>query len=456
MKLLIVDDEQSMRELLEIVFREEGYGVLTASSLESAYEAVRKHDVDIVVSDLKLSDGTGMDLLQTLREEKPEILFILITAYASADSAIDALKYGAFDYVTKPFDVEELKGIVHNAVERSVQVQSSPHLTPGQNQPPRIVGISPAMLKIYKTIGVVAPTDSTILLTGESGTGKEMIARVIHESSPRKGYSFVSINCGSLPETLLESELFGYMKGAFTGAFANKKGLFEEAHRGTLLLDEIAETSLAMQVKLLRAIQEKRIRRLGSTEEIPVDVRIIAATNKDLAGQIRKGAFREDLYYRIAVIPIHLPPIRERREDIPQLANYFLQRFSCKLAKDIKGFERVAMEKLMVHDWKGNVRELENVVERAVALETTDMIQLERLPEEVATSGRMPLEESIPQSELPEGGLNIDHYLEAIERRLILKALERTGGVQIKAAKVLQISYRSFIHRMHKLGINLP
>lgn len=456
MNLLIVDDEQSMRELLEIVFREEGYGVLTASSLESAYETVRKNDVDIVVSDLKLSDGTGMDLLQTLREEKPEILFILITAYASADSAIDALKYGAFDYVTKPFDVEELKSIVHNAVERSVQVQSSPHLPPGENQPPRIVGISPAMLKIYKTIGVVAPTDSTILLTGESGTGKEMIARVIHESSPRKGFSFVSINCGSLPETLLESELFGYMKGAFTGAFANKKGLFEEAHRGTLLLDEIAETSLAMQVKLLRAIQEKRIRRLGSTEEIPVDVRIIAATNKDLAAQIRKGAFREDLYYRIAVIPIHLPPIRERREDIPQLANYFLQRFSRKLAKDIKGFERVAMEKLMVHDWKGNVRELENVVERAVALETTDMIQLERLPDEVVSSGRMSLEESIPQSELPEDGLNIDHYLEAIERRLILKALERTGGVQIKAAKVLQISYRSFIHRMHKLGINQP
>ncbi|MBP7866187.1 MAG: sigma-54-dependent Fis family transcriptional regulator [Acidobacteria bacterium] len=456
MNLLIVDDEQSMRELLEIVFREEGYGVLTASSLESAYEAVRKNDVDIVVSDLKLSDGTGMDLLQTLREEKPEILFILITAYASADSAIDALKYGAFDYVTKPFDVEELKGIVHNAVERSVQVQSSPHLPPGENAPPRIVGISPAMLKIYKTIGVVAPTDSTILLTGESGTGKEMIARVIHDSSPRKGFSFVSINCGSLPETLLESELFGYMKGAFTGAFANKKGLFEEAHRGTLLLDEIAETSLAMQVKLLRAIQEKRIRRLGSTEEIPVDVRIIAATNKDLAGQIRKGAFREDLYYRIAVIPIHLPPIRERREDIPQLANYFLQRFSRKLSKDLKGFERAAMEKLMAHEWKGNVRELENVVERAVALETTDMIQLERLPEEVVLSGRVSMEEFIPQSELPEEGLNIDHYLEAIERRLILKALERTGGVQIKAAKVLQISYRSFIHRMHKLGINLP
>jgi len=456
MKLLIVDDELSMRELLEFVFVDAGYDVSTAASLAEAKELVARDHPQIVISDLKLGDGDGLQLLHHLREVDPAILFILITAYASADSAIGALKDGAYDYVTKPFDVEDLKKIVQNAAEKCAQSKSQEEAVDSAFSDKRtIIGVSPVMIKIYKTVGVIAPTDSTILITGESGTGKEMIARVIHESGPRKQFPFVTINCGAFPETLLESELFGYQKGAFTGAVASKRGLFEVAHRGTLFLDEVAETTSAMQVKLLRAIQEKKIRRLGGTEEIPIDVRIIAATNKVLEDLIRQGQFREDLYYRIAVIPIHLPPLRERREDIPALANYFLRRANAKLGKSIKAFDVRAMESLLRHRWKGNVRELENLVERAVALETTDTIQpdliqpaaVEALP---AAGSEIPL----PIVELPEDGFEMESYLDDMERRIILQALKKTGGVQIDAARLLKITYRSLRHRMQKLNIN--
>jgi two-component system, NtrC family, response regulator PilR len=377
-----------------------------------------------------------------------------VTAYASADSAIDALKFGAYDYITKPFDVDDLKKIVQNAADKSFQQKT--HKSEADTDiasKHAIIGISPAMIKVYKTIGVIAPNESTILLTGESGTGKEMVARVIHDSGPRKQHPFVSINCGAFPETLLESELFGFQKGAFTGAIGTKKGLFEVAHRGTLFLDEIAETTPAMQVKLLRAIQEKRIRRLGTTEEIPIDVRIVAATNRDLEQLIRDGAFREDLYYRIAVIPIHLPPLRERREDIPLLANFFLRKFNRKLGKNIESLSIRVMELLLRYDWRGNVRELENVIERAVAMETTDKIQLEQLPPHICGfQGASP----VAAAEVPaldEGGLDLDLYLQDIEKKLIAQALEKTGGVQIEAAKILKITYRSLRHRMQKLDI---
>ena len=456
MNLLIVDDELSMRELLEFVFEDAGYRVATAESIAEAKALIEREPPQIVISDLKLGDGDGLQLLNHLRKVDPGILFILITAYASADSAIEALKDGAFDYVTKPFDVEDLKKVVQNAAEKCAQAKSPEEATGGEFSDKRaIIGVSPAMIKIYKTIGVIAPNDSTILITGESGTGKEMIARVIHESGPRKQFPFVTINCGAFPETLLESELFGYQKGAFTGAVSAKRGLFEVAHRGTLFLDEVAETTPAMQVKLLRAIQEKRIRRLGGTDEIPIDVRIVAATNKVLEDLIRQGQFREDLYYRIAVIPIHLPPLRERREDIPSLANYFLRRANAKLSKSIKGFDVRAMESLLRNRWKGNVRELENLVERAVALETTDTIQLDQVqPPAAETPPAAGREQPLPTLELPEDGFEMETYLDDMERQIILQALKKTGGVQIDAARLLRITYRSLRHRMQKLQIN--
>jgi len=450
--LLIVDDELSMRELLELVFTEEGYSVATAESVSQAMNALAEGPAHLVISDMRLADGNGLELLRHIRERYPDTLFVLITAFASADSAIDALKYGAYDYITKPFDIDDLKQIVQNAL-RQPAVQKAPAGAgpAGGIDEPAIIGVSPQMIKIYKTIGVVAPTDSTILLTGESGTGKEMIARAIHEASPRKHYPFVSINCGAFPETLLESELFGYQKGAFTGAAANKRGLFEVAHRGTLFLDEIAETTPAMQVKLLRTLQEKRIRRLGGTEEILVDARIVAATNKNLEERIRDGSFREDLYYRIAVIPIHLPPLRDRREDIPALANYFLKRFNQKTGKNIRGIAPRAMERLIMGQWKGNVRELENVIERAVALETSDRVEADRLPllgePAVPPPGAMP-------TEIDDSGFDLEAFLEDVEKRIILLALQKAGGVQVDAARLLGITYRSFRHRVQKLGID--
>lgn len=453
MNLLIVDDELSMRELLEFVFGDEGFQVFTASSIAEAHASLSANSIQIVISDMRLGDGNGLDLLKHIRQDYPEIMFILVTAYASADSAIDALKFGAYDYITKPFDVDDLKKIVQNAAEKSFQQKSHKAEADADIASKNaIIGISPAMIRVYKTIGVIAPNESTILLTGESGTGKEMVARVIHDSGPRKQHPFVSINCGAFPETLLESELFGFQKGAFTGAIGTKKGLFEVAHRGTLFLDEIAETTPAMQVKLLRAIQEKRIRRLGSTEEIPIDVRIIAATNRDLERLIREGSFREDLYYRIAVIPIHLPPLRERREDIPLLSNFFLRKFNQKLGKNIESLSIRAMELLLRYDWRGNVRELENVIERAVAMETTDKIQADQLPALIHSYQDVP---PAPLAEVPvlEDGLDLDRYLMDLEKRIIMLALEKSGGVQIEAAKILRITYRSLRHRMQKLDI---
>ena len=451
MNLLIVDDELSMRELLELVFTEDGYTVATAESIGQAVHVLAEQPVHLVISDMRLTDGNGLELLQHIRERYPETLFVLITAFASADSAIDALKFGAYDYITKPFDIDDLKKIVQNAL-RQPAAQKTPFGTSpaGGPEAPAIIGVSPQMIKIYKTIGVIAPTDSTILLTGESGTGKEMIARAIHEASPRQHGPFVSINCGAFPETLLESELFGYQKGAFTGAVANKRGLFEVAHRGTLFLDEIAETTPAMQVKLLRTLQEKRIRRLGGTEEIPVDARIVAATNKNLEERIRDGLFREDLYYRIAVIPIHLPPLRDRREDIPALANYFLKRFNLKMGKNIRGISPPALERLILAEWKGNVRELENVIERAVALETSDRVEADRLPHFAASSAPPP---GTMPTEITDSGFDLEPYLEDVEKRIILMALQKADGVQVEAARLLGITYRSFRHRVQKLGI---
>ncbi len=457
MKILVIDDEKSVCELLELIFKKEKYEVFTAFSYSEAIEFLKKNSVDIVISDLKLGKkDSGIDILKFLKENDRREIFILITAYASAESAIETLKLGAFDYITKPFDVNDIKRIVNNAVRHLKDKYFFEDDYGEFEVAPRIVGRSQSMIEIFKTIGLVANTDTTILLTGESGTGKEVVARAIHRASMRKNQPFVSINCGAFPDTLLESELFGYQKGAFTGAYTNKKGLFEVANKGTLFLDEIGEMSTTMQVKLLSAIQNKKIRRLGGTEEIPIDIRIIAATNKNIEKLIKEGKFREDLYYRLAVIPINVPPLRERKEDIPELANYFLKLFSYKVGKNIKGFSDKAMEILKSYSWPGNVRQLENLVERLVVLETEKEIREETVkkflnpkPIEREEEGKFSYFERFVLS-----NLNLDKFLEEIEKEIVVEALKRNRWVQIETANFLGISYRSLRHRMDKLKIN--
>ena len=383
-RILIVDDEQSMLQFIEYLLSKEGYRLTSAQEGQKAMELVRKgHNFDLVISDLRMPDVDGLELLKASRQVDPETPFIFVTAYASSDSAIEALKRGAFDYITKPFQVEEFTNLVKNALmarrlKRKVTVLENERIRDHQ-----LVGISPPMLEIYKLIGTISSTDSTVLISGESGTGKELVARAIHEASPRKGRPFVSVNCGAFPETLLESELFGYMRGAFTGAVSQKKGLFEVASGGTLFLDEVGEMSASMQVKLLRAVQEKKVRRIGGIGEISVDARVIGATNQDLEEEIRTGNFREDLYYRLVVIPIRVPPLRERKGDIVLLVRHFIQKHNRRLDRRIAGMAEEALACLEDCSWPGNVRELENVIERAMTLESSDLIQKERLPESV-------------------------------------------------------------------------
>ena len=455
MKILIVDDEKSVCELLELVFKKEKYEVFSVQSYERAIEFLNENSVDIVICDLKLGrKKSGVDILKYLRENNRKEIFILITAFASAESAIETLKLGAFDYITKPFDIGDIKKIVNNAKKHIKDRYKTEEEEGDFEFCTRIVGKSQPMIEIFKTIGLVANTDTTILLTGESGTGKEVIARAIHSASKRKSGQFVSINCGAFPDTLLESELFGYKKGSFTGAYTNKIGLFEVASGGTLFLDEIAEMSTTMQVKLLSAIQNRKIRRLGDTEEIPIDIRIIAATNKNLENLIKEGRFREDLYYRLAVIPINVPPLRERREDIIELANYFLRLFNFKIGKSIKGFSEEAMEILKSYDWPGNVRQLENLIERLVVLETEKEIRGDTVRNFLTLSLKKTKDKKLNYYDrFALSNLNLKEFLENIEKEIILEALNRNRWVQIDTANFLKISYRSLRHRMEKLKI---
>ncbi|HEY3130264.1 MAG TPA: sigma-54 dependent transcriptional regulator [Acidobacteriota bacterium] len=448
-KILVLDDEPSMRTVLEIGLARAGYGVESEEDPEKAIERIRTGHFDLVISDLKMPTMSGIEVLRHSRRDAPETQFIFITAYASSDSAIEATKLGAFDYITKPFDIEELKTLVATALQ-SRDVRRKVKLKEQQGDR-MLIGVSPPMLKIYKLVGSLSSSSSTILITGESGTGKELIARAVHDASERKEMPFVSINCGAFPETLLESELFGYMKGSFTGANKDKKGLFESAEGGTLFLDEVGEMSLAMQVKLLRVLQEKKIRPVGGTDEIPIDVRLIAATNRDLQEQIRRGEFREDLYYRIAVIPIHIPPLRERPEDLRELLNHFLSRYTQATGKRIGRVSAEAMKALEVYHWPGNVRELENVIERAVALETTDTIQVERLPNFSEVSKKTASAAAVDS--FPPEGMDLEEYLRSKETQLILAALKQSDGNQAQAARLLNLSYRSLRHRIETLGI---
>src|SRR5436189_1715983 len=373
-KILIVDDDRSIRELLEILLKNEGLTVISAAGAEKGLAEAKATEFDVIISDLKMPNMTGIDFLRELletgliRRRRGEVgtQFILLTAHAEAEAAVQALKMGAFDYILKDQNwTEELKFVVHNALEnRRLREENTylKHEFKKVHGMGNLIGKSKNMQELFKMIEVVSPTNSTVLITGESGTGKELVAKAIHLNSPRADEKFVSVNCGAFTETLLESELFGYMKGSFTGAVANKKGLFEVASGGTLFLDEIGETSPAMQVKLLRCLQERTVRRVGGSEEVPVDVRIIAATNRDLAGMVADNQFREDLFYRISVIPLELPALRHRRDDIPLLANHFLSRLNATMGKRVDGISVEALKRLEAHDWPGNVRELENAM----------------------------------------------------------------------------------------------
>ena len=470
-KLLVVDDERSMRELLELVLKREGYGVHTAENGTRALELIRQNVYDLIISDVKMPDINGIDLLARVREISPETMVIMITAFATVDTARRAFKLGAEDLVIKDagFDVEELKVSVGKVLEKKHLRQENVLLKRElrqRNSLDNIIGRSPQMQAIYQMIETVAVTTSTVLITGESGTGKELVARAIHSTSDRSAAPFVSINCGAFTETLLESELFGYMKGSFTGANANRKGLFEAAEGGTIFLDEIGETTPAMQVKLLRVLQERGIRRVGGLEEIAVDVRVVAATNRDLSQMVDDGTFRNDLYYRISVIPLEMPPLRARRTDIPDLVRHFLEKYSAAANRPTLEISEEAMRYLESYDWPGNVRELENTIERAVALEHGRVAGLDRRREDngppVGQQDRRIRPEWLPERilkykprtvtdlDLPEDGIDLEGYLSQLEKDYIIRALHRTNGNQTRAAEILKMSVRSLRHLLDK------
>ena len=454
-RLLVVDDEASVRDLLSLLFGNEGFHVETVRSTAEARQALSAGAFDLVLCDILMPDGNGLDLLKEIKNvngDRAAPAVIMMTAYTSAKSAIEAMKLGAYDYVSKPFDVEELKILAQKALERAELADENVYLRRELEQKytfNNIIGKSSRMQAIFALIERVARTSSTVLIHGESGTGKELIARAIHFASPRSNRRFLSINCGALPENLLESELFGHERGAFTGAVREKKGLFQEADRGTLFLDEIGEMTPTMQVKLLRALQEKVVRKVGGTAEEPVDVRIIAATNQDLEDRIARSEFREDLFYRINVIPIHLPPLRQRREDIPLLVEFFLGKYCREMELPPRQISVEAMRILEGYDWPGNVRELENVVERALALSHAETLTTRDLPVHLLTNRRS----SSEVIALPEEGLDLEAYLEEIRAQLMTQALERTGGVQTQAAELLGMSFRSFRYYAKKAGL---
>ncbi len=451
-RILVVDDERSMREFLEIFFAREGYEAVTAADVETALVALEADDFDVVISDVQMPDRDGLDLLREVKRTAPETVVIMITAFATTEAAIEAMKEGAYDYITKPFKVDELRLVVEKALEKKLLTTENRRLRSelqSRERPRSLVGTSSAMQRVYELVAQVARTKTNVLISGESGTGKELVARAIHDQSERCGAPFVAVNCGAIPENLLESELFGHVKGAFTGAVQNKEGLFESAEGGTLFLDEIGEIPLVLQVKLLRVIQDKSVRRVGGNSDQPVDVRIVAATNRDLQLEVGEGRFREDLFYRLNVIQIPLPPLRERKEDIPLLVQHFLQKYASELDKSIEGVDEEAMRRIQAYEFPGNVRELENTLERAVALCDGKRIGIEVLPPSLLEPRR-----SEPAGRLPPEGGNLDEMLAHVERELLCEALARSQGVKKKAAQLLGVSFRSFRYRLEKLGID--
>jgi len=461
-KILVCDDERSICELLDIALRREDHRVETVNSGEAAKRKIDGALYDVIITDIKMPNIDGIEVLRYAHQASPESAVILITAVDDYEAAVQAVKAGgATDYIRKsPGLVDEIKLAIDRALEKAALSKQNFALrrdAATRNSLDNIIGASAAMEKLKQTIRTVASTSSTILVYGESGTGKELVARAVHVCSPRATEAFVSVNCGAFPETLLESELFGYVKGAFTGANQNKRGLFEMADKGTLFLDEISEMTLAMQVKLLRVLQERSLRPVGGSSEIAVDVRVIAATNRDLDRQVAEGTFREDLYYRLSVIPIRVPSLRERREDIPLLVNHFLKKYAPAAGKNIMRVYPMCLDSLCDYEWPGNVRQLENTVERAVALETTDELHVE-LPVErfkakaaaAAAGAGFAGSVGVGSSGVLPDGIGMEKYVADIERSLLQSALGHSNGVQTKAADLLGISYRSFRHLMKK------
>jgi len=455
--ILVVDDERSMREILEIFLKKEGYDVTTAEDGKTALDAFKKDIFDLVITDLKMPKASGIDLLKSIKDISPDTVVVIITAFGTTESAVEAIKLGAFDYIQKPFKMDEISLVVNNALEKR-KLKEEVSILKGQVEGPsieNIIGQSQAILEVFSLIRKFASSDANVLITGESGTGKELVARAIHALSPRREGHFVAVNCAAIPEGLLESELFGYMKGAFTGANSNKKGLIEIADKGTLFLDEISEMPLSLQAKILRVIEDRTIRRVGGISDIRVDARIISATNRDIESLMMEGGFREDLYYRLNVLSINVPPLRERKEDIPLLAEYFLKRFSANK----KRFSEDAIEMLKDYHWKGNVRELENIIERIALLCESDIISPEHIPEEIRNAKvskdiQKGFDLPMPAG-LPPGGLDFEKMMEDMEKAYLIKALEKTNGIKTEAAKLLNLSFRSFRHKLKKYGIEI-
>jgi len=448
-RVLVVDDERSMRDLLAIMLKQAGHDVALAEGGAEAIATLKREPFDLIVTDLRMREVDGLAVLRAAKEHSPQTVVLVITAFASTETAVEAMKLGAYDYITKPFKMDEVKLTIANALERK-RLQDENQALKRQLRRERgfenFVGRNPQMLDIFDTIRKTADSLSTVLITGESGTGKELVARALHEESSRRSGPFVSVNCGAIPETLMESEFFGHLKGAFTGAVASTTGLFSAASGGTLFLDEITEVPHSVQVKLLRAIQEREVRRVGDTRDVKVDVRLVAASNRDVAKAVAGGMLREDLFYRLNVIPIHIPPLRERPEDIPLLVAHFIKKIAAELGKSVRGVTPEALAILESYHWPGNIRELENVIERALVLGSGEMLDTDALPADL----RRPRDVQDVPVEIPESGLDLQATLDQIEQRYIQMALARTGGVQTRAAELLRVSFRQLRYKLQK------
>jgi len=448
-KILVVDDDLSLRKMLEAVLTDDGYDVKEADDGHSAIEAVEEQFYDLILMDIRMTRMGGIEALKQIKKLSPDTPVIIMTAYASVETAREALKFGAFDYLTKPLDIDELKLILHRSLRHHQLEQENRYLRERLDDRfdfGNIIGNSRAMKNLFETLSQVAPTDATVLITGESGTGKELIANAIHQNSPRCHKPMIKVNCAALPETLLESELFGHEKGAFTGAVSKSRGRFQLAHESTLFLDEISEMTPATQAKILRALQEREIEPVGGETTLKIDTRVITATNKNLENEIKGGRFREDLYYRLNVVRIEIPPLRDRHEDIPLLAEFFLKQYVEKNRKLIKGFTPRATDVLMRHNWPGNVRELENLVERAVIMTRGDMITQDDFPSIMTGNGKSATEKKF--------GTSSGMTLKEAEKEIILRTLEETGGNRTHTAKILGISRRTLQLKLKEYGIN--
>jgi len=449
-RILLVDDEPALRQTLSILLRREGYDVIVCAGQKDALSALRSapRPFPVILTDLSMPDGSGLDILAAAKTRASSTQVILLTAYSTVENAVSAMSGGAYDFVTKPFDNAELTALIRKAFEKFELLSENEVLRAriGSDRG-EVIGKSAAMHKVLELAGRIAPSKTSVLITGESGTGKERIARRIHELSDRAQGPFLVVNCGALPENLMESELFGHEKGAFTGAVERTRGVFREAEGGTLLLDELGELPLPLQVKLLRVLQEKAVRPVGATRESAVDVRVLAATNRNIEEDVEAGKFRQDLYYRINVIRLELPALRERLEDVPALAEGLIRRLAREMGKELRGFTPDAMRALMAYKYPGNVRELENILERAGTLAGSPVIGLGDLPESVSglVGGTSP-----QLLTLPEDGCDLEQVLNEVERRFLLEALDRTGGVRTQAAKLLGISFRSLRYRLVK------